>query len=146
LEGAVGTVIRNDKEVSVELLIHAYSNKEDGKMSHVTIKHALFVMIAISIIVGVSVPASVCYAKKQAKGEWAFPEYYPKKFDGEGYIDRIERERIVIDDRNFGFASFTKFSTPTRERASKSQFRPGDLVGYITNKNKEIEALYLLKK
>jgi hypothetical protein len=115
-------------------------------MNHVTLKHALLVIVAVSLIVGVSVPASVCDAKKQAKGEWAFPEYYPKKFDGEGHIDRIDRDKIVIDDCSYRFSSFVTLSTPTRERASKSQFRPGDLVGYITNKNKEIEALDLLKK
>ena len=115
-------------------------------MRHVTITHALLVMVAVLLIVGVSLPAAVCHAKKAAKGEWAFPSYYPPKFDGEGRIDSIGKDGIVIDDRSFGFSPFVTFSTPTRERASRSQFRPGDLVGYIANQKKQIEALYLLSK
>ena len=115
-------------------------------MRHLTITRALLIMAAVFLIVGLGLPAAVCHAKKAAKGEWAFPEYYPKKFDGEGYIDRIGGDVIVIDDCNYGFSPFVSFSTPTRKRASKSQFRPGDLVGYIINQKKQIESLYLLRK
>jgi hypothetical protein len=115
-------------------------------MKHTRITRALLVMIAVFLIAGLSLPGAVCHAKKAAKGEWAFPSYYPPKFDGEGYIDSIGKDGIVIDDRSFGFSPFATFSTPTRKRASKSQFRPGDLVGYIANQKKQIEALYLLSK
>jgi len=115
-------------------------------MRHVRIPHALMVMVALLLIAGLSLPGAVCHAKKAAKGEWAFPEYYPKKFDREGHIDSIGKDGIVIDDCSYGFSPFVQFSTPTRERASRSQFRPGDLVGYIVNQKKQIEALYLLMK
>jgi hypothetical protein len=124
----------------------SYSNKEDGKMRRIRITHALLVMVAAVLIAGLSLPGAVCHAKKVVKGEWAFPEYYPKKFDGEGYIDSIEKDGIVIDDRSFGFSPFVQFSTPTRERASRSQFRAGDPVGYIINEKKQVESLYLLNK
>ena len=124
----------------------SYSNKEDNTMRHVRITHALMVMVAVFLIVGVSLPAAVCHAKKAAKGEWAFPSYYPLKFDREGHIDSIGEDGITIDDCSYGFSPFVTFSTPTRQRASKSQFRPGDLVGYIANQKKQIESLYLLRK
>jgi hypothetical protein len=123
-----------------------YSNKEDRTMRHVRIKHALLVMVAVFLIVGVTLPSGICYAQKRAKGEWAFPEYYPKKFDGEGYIDRIAKDEIVIDDCSYRFSSFVKFATPTRKNTLRSRFRAGDLVGYIINSKKEIESLWLLKK
>ena len=115
-------------------------------MRHVRIKHALLVMVAVFLIVGVTLPSGICYAQKRAKGEWAFPEYYPKKFDGEGYIDRIAKDEIVIDDCSYRFSSFVKFATPTRKNTLRSRFRAGDLVGYIINSKKEIESLWLLKK
>ena len=115
-------------------------------MRHARITHALLVMVAVFLIGGLGLPGAVCHAKKAAKGEWAFPEYYPKKFDGEGHIDSIGKDGIVIDDRSFGFSAFVTFSTPTRKHASRSQFKPGDLVGYIANQKKQIEALYLLSK
>ena len=123
-----------------------YSNKEENTMRRAMIPHALVVMVAVLLIVGLGLPAAVCHAKKAAKGEWAFPEYYPKKFDGEGRIDSIGKDGIVIDDRSFGFSPFVQFSTPTRKRASRSQFRSGDLVGYMANQKKQIESLYLLRK
>jgi hypothetical protein len=123
-----------------------YGNKEDKTMRHGRIPHALLVMAALLLIAGLSLPGAVCHAKKATEGEWAFPEYYPKKFTGEGHIDSIGKDGIVIDDRSFGFSPFVQFSTPARERASRSQFRPGDLVGYIVNQKKQIEGLYLLKK
>jgi len=115
-------------------------------MRHARITHALLSIVAALLIVGLGLPGAVCHAKKAAQGEWAFPEHYPKKFDGEGHIYSIGKDGIVIDDRGFGFSPLVQFSTPTRERASRSQFRPGDLVGYIANENKQIEGLYLLKK
>jgi len=123
-----------------------YGNKEDIMIRHRSIPRALLIMMALLLIASLSLPGAVCHAKKAAKGEWAFPEHYPKKFDGEGYIDSIGKDGIVIDDRSFGFSPFVQFSTPTRKRASRSQFRPGDLVGYIANQKKQIEALYLLSK
>jgi hypothetical protein len=122
-----------------------YINKEDKAMRHVRITHALVLMAVLFIIAGLSLPGAVCHAKKAVKGEWAFPEHYPKKFDGEGRIDSIGRDGIVIDDRSFGFSAFMIFSTPTRKHASRSQFRPGDLVGYLVNEKKQIEGLYLLR-
>ncbi len=115
-------------------------------MRHVRITRALLVMAAVLLITGLCLPGDVCHAKKVAKGEWAFPSYYPPKFDREGHIDSIGKDGIVIDDCSFGFSPFVTFSTPTRKHASRSQFRPGDLVGFIINQKKQIEGLYLLNK
>lgn len=126
-------------------MVRLASNKEDGKMRHAKIKHILFMIILVLLIVGVTLPSGICYAQKRAKGEWAFPEYYPKKFDGEGYIDRIAKDEIVIDDCSYRFSPFVKFATPTRKNTLSSRFRAGDLVGYIINSKKEITSLWLLK-
>jgi hypothetical protein len=116
-------------------------------MRHISITHALTVMVAVLLIAGLGgLPGAVCHAKKVAKAEWAFPKHYPKKFDSEGYIDSIGKDGIVIDERSYGFSPFVTFSTPRRKHASRSQFRRGDLVGCIVNEKKQIEALYLLRK
>jgi len=115
-------------------------------MRHAKIKHIPFMIISVLLIVCVVLPLSICYAQKFAKGEWAFPEYYPKKFDGEGYIDRIAKDEIVIDDCGYRFSRFVRYATPTRKNAVRSRFRAGDFVGYITNSKHEIESLWLLKK
>ncbi|MFW6114988.1 MAG: hypothetical protein ACOC6E_01680 [Thermodesulfobacteriota bacterium] len=112
---------------------------------HRSISHALVSILSLLLIAGVSMPGAVCYAKS-AESEWAFPEHYPKKFEGQGRIYSIEKEVIVIDDRSFGFSPFVQFSTPTKEHASSSQFRPGNLVGFLVNDKKQIEGLYLLRE
>jgi hypothetical protein len=115
-------------------------------MRYGKISHALAVMAALFLMVGLNLPGSVCHAKNAAKGEWAFPDHYPNKFDGQGYINRIGREGIVIDDCSFSFSAYRILSTPTRKHASQAHFRPGDPVGYLVNERKQIEGLYLLKQ
>ena len=132
--------------IEVVQKVRPYINKEDGKMRHAKIKQIPFMIILVLLIVGVTLPSGICYAQKLAKGEWAFPEFYPKKFDGEGYIDRITTDEIVIDECGYRFSPFVKFATPTRKDTVRSRFRAGDLVGYITNSKHEIESLWLLKK
>ena len=116
-------------------------------MRHAKIKHITFIIVAVLLIVGVALPIGTSYAQRKVKGEWIMPKHYPDGFDGMGYIDRIGKDEIVINDCSYyRFSPFVQFSTPTRKRASRSQFRPGDLVGYIANQKKQIEALYLLSK
>lgn len=115
-------------------------------MRHTRIPQTFLIMAALVLIAGLSLPGSLCHAKNAAKGEWAFPDHYPKKFDGQGHIYSIGKDRIVIDDRSFGFAGYRIFSTPTRRQVSKSHFNPGDLVGYLVNEKKQIEGLYLLRE
>jgi hypothetical protein len=105
----------------------------------------LLMVLAFSIVL----PSSPCSAQKlsnMSNKEWAFPEFYPKKFDGEGYINRITSDIVVIDDRLHRFSHFTKFATPTRKKTRSSRFHAGDLVGYTLNSKNEIESMWLLKK
>ena len=115
-------------------------------MRDVKIKHALLVMATLLLIFGVAFPLGTSYAQGKVKGEWILPKHYPDGFDNMGHINSIAKDGIVIDDSSYKFSPFVQFSTPARERASRSQFRPGDLVGYIVNQKKQIEGLYLLKK
>lgn len=115
-------------------------------MRHATIKHITFIIAAVLLIAGAALPIDTSYAQGKVKGEWILPRCYPDGFDGMGYINSIAKDGIVIDDSSYKFSPFVQFSTPRREHASRSQFRPGDLVGYIVNEKKQIEGLYLLKK
>lgn len=120
--------------------------KENGKMRHAKIERITCIILGVLLIVGVAFPLGTSYAQRKVKGEWILPKHYPDGFDGMGSMDRITQATIVIDDCSYGFSPFVQFSTPTRERAFRSQFHPGDLVGYIVNDKKQIEALYLLQK
>jgi hypothetical protein len=115
-------------------------------MSHAKITHITVIMVAVLLIVGVALPVGTSHAQGKVKGEWILPKHYPDGFDNMGHINSITKDGIVIDDHSFGFSPSVRFSTPTRERASRSRFRAADLVGYIVNEREQIEGLYLLKK
>ena len=112
-----------------------------GRIKYVLICIALAVFCVSAVFLS---PAS--YAQPQGKAEWVLPKYYPDKFDGTGRIDRIAKDEIVINDCWYGFSPFVEFATPKRKHASRSQFRPGNFVGYTINSKKEIISLWLLKK
>jgi len=70
---------------------------------------------------------------------------YPKRFDGMGYIDVIEPERILIDDTPYPLADSVTFNTPKRRRAPAKRFQTGQYVGYLQDSNGAIKDIYLLK-
>ena len=69
----------------------------------------------------------------------------PTVFDGKGRIDRVDGMEIVVGDRLRKFVVTTLFYTKQGKVASKNQFRKGNMVGYLKNKNNEITALYKLE-
>jgi hypothetical protein len=71
---------------------------------------------------------------------------YPKRFDGMGYIDMVNPNRIIIDDTSYPLADTITFHTPRRRGASASLFKKGQYVGYIQDKNGDIKNVYLLKR
>lgn len=127
-------------------MVRLASNKEDGKMRHAKIKHILFMIILVLLVVGVTLPSGICYAQRKVKGEWVLPKHYPDGFHGYGRIGIITADRVVIGDCSHRLSPFVKYATPTDENALKSRFRAGDFVGYIKNSKHEIESLWLLNK
>jgi hypothetical protein len=117
---------------------------EDSKMRHAKIKYVLLMVALVLPLVGITLPAGVCYGQR-VKGEWVLPNHYPDGFDGVGHINRIAKDEIVIDDCLHKLSPFTKYATPTRSNTLRSRFRVGDFVGYIKNSKDEIESLWLLK-
>ena len=70
---------------------------------------------------------------------------YPKRFDGMGYIDVIEPDRILIDDTPYQLAASITFHTPKWRRAPAKWFQKGQYVGYLRDSNDAIKDVYLLK-
>jgi hypothetical protein len=91
-------------------------------------------------------PASVWGAERNFKGEWILPEYYPKGFDGYGYINRIVAEEVVIDDELLRISPSVLYATPISAMATNGDFSEGDLVGYLTDSKQAIVSLWLIKK
>jgi hypothetical protein len=73
------------------------------------------------------------------------PDFYPESFSGTGCIDTITYDRAVIDDRLLLFYQGATFHTPNKKRAGWMDFDPGYMVGFIMNKDKEIESLWYIK-
>ena len=115
-------------------------------MRHAKIKYVIFMAVLALFLVGLALPASICYGQGRVKGEWVLPKHYPDGFDGIGHINSIAKDEIVIDDSSHKLYPFVKYATPTRKNALRSQFRAGDFVGYIKNSKQEIESLWLLNK
>ncbi len=71
---------------------------------------------------------------------------YPKKFDGSGPIDRIDEDAIVIRDAWYKLASDVTFHAPANRSTTIGYFEIGYIVGFIKNKNGEINSLWLIRK
>jgi len=76
------------------------------------------------------------------KGEWYLPESYPDGFHGWGHIDRIGSREIVIDDGLFPLSKSVSYHTPRASNVPVSWFKPGDLVGFLTNAEEEIVSIW----
>ena len=74
------------------------------------------------------------------------PDYYPETFDGIGRIDRLGDDQIVIDDGTKGLASGVTFATPSSHYAGRGLFRIGCTVGYLLDREGNIQSLWLLKR
>ena len=85
------------------------------------------------------------YADGPDNGGVTVPQHYPEKFAGVGRIDRMAKNEIVIDDSLYKLSPFATFHTPKRSDVSTAWFRLGNLVGFLTNDEREITSLWLLK-
>jgi hypothetical protein len=109
-------------------------------------KSTLLITIGLALLfLSLGQPLTGMCAERQGKTGRALPEYYPDKFNGTGRIDRITVDQIVVDDILYRLSRNAEFSTPTTKHASRSSFRIGNRVGYITNENSEIISLWLIE-
>jgi hypothetical protein len=92
------------------------------------------------------IPATVRYAQSRVKGEWVLPKFYPDGFDGWGRIDSITEDTVVIDDTAIKLSPSIVYRTPTNRHATSAHFKPGNLVGFMTNGSDEIVSLWLIKE
>jgi len=93
-----------------------------------------------------AMPATVSYAQSRVKGEWVLPKFYPDGFDGWGRIDSVAKDRVVIDDTVLNLSPSVVYRTPTNRYATSASFKPGNLVGFMTNASNEIVSLWLIKE
>jgi hypothetical protein len=113
---------------------------------HRRIRQITAVIALALILVGICMPASVIAGDRKIKGEWILPKHYPEGFDGYGHINRIATEEVVIDDALMRLSPSVNYATPENVVALMGDFAEGDLVGYVTNSQKQVVSLWLIKK
>jgi len=121
------------------------ARKQNGKIVFGRTGRLLICIGLAFLFSGLWLPVPATYAQGHGEKARALPEYYPDKFTGTGRIDRIAADQIVIDDTLYGLSPNAEFATPTRKHASRSSFRVGNRVGYITNENRKIISLWLIE-
>ena len=121
------------------------ARKQNGKIVFGRTGGLLICIGLAFLFVGLWLPVPATYAQEHGEKARALPEHYPDKFNGTGRIDRITVDQIVINDTLYRLSPNAEFATPTRKHASTSSFRVGNRVGYITNENREIISLWLIK-
>ena len=93
-----------------------------------------------------AVPENVSHAQGRfLREEWKLPDFYPRGFDGFGKIVEISPKRVVIDDSSWKFSRQVKFATPTNPDTFRDEFKVGDTVAYLLNKNHEITSLWFIE-
>ena len=115
--------------------------KDNNKIFHRCMKHIAVCAGLVLFMVSMAVPVTVRYAQ----GEYAFPDYYPRSFDGTGRIDRISLDDVVINDCHFKLSPDIEYHTPTTQNASSAWFKAGKIVGYMTQSKREIVSLWLIE-
>ncbi|WP_024334942.1 hypothetical protein [Desulfotignum balticum] len=69
----------------------------------------------------------------------------PTEFDGKGRINRFDGKEIVVGDRLRRLSGSALFYNKVGKFSNRDRFHPGDMIGYLVNKNNEITAVYKLK-
>jgi len=68
----------------------------------------------------------------------------PADFSGTGRIESLEKDRIVINDTPYRLSPRVKYYKQGRKKMSRSSFKEGTYVGYVTNSKREIVSLWLI--
>ncbi len=75
--------------------------------------------------------------------EYGRPMQYSVEFDSLGYIDQLEGNSIVIDDRAYDLLSSTRYFSETNRGLTKQYFSPGKYVGFQVQNETEITGIWL---
>lgn len=102
----------------------------------------LWKMGVVLFLAGLLLLPAVCVAQGRSAGSVG---YYPEGLSGQGCIDSITAKSVVIDDAAFALSADVTFHTLKTQHASRSLFRPGIRVGFMINKQKQIESLWYFR-
>ncbi len=115
-------------------------------MTYLMIKNFMCRLSLLLLLAAILLPAGSCLAQESRSEGWILPKHYPAHFSGHGCINRIEGDEVVIDDQFFRFAPDATYHTPKSQYSSRSPFRKGVRVGFISTANKKIESLWYIDK
>jgi len=88
---------------------------------------------------------AVLVCTTSARERTDLPKHYPDIFSGQGRIDRIEGDEIVINDTLYRLSSYVIFNTPYSMNVSRSRFREGQSVYFILKEEKTIVSIWLIE-
>jgi len=71
---------------------------------------------------------------------------YPYDFDVTGKLDRISREKLVIDDTLYKLSSSVTYHAPDKVFTNLLDFHVQDTVGVLLKGKNEIVSIWLIKK
>jgi hypothetical protein len=120
--------------------------KNSGKMSLASLRHLVVLAGVALCVVGGATPDGLSHAERRVKPEVVLPRDYPDGFHGYGRLSRIDQKEAVIDDHLLKLAPRVTYHTPTEKIAGQCAFKPDDLVGYLTNSERQIISLWLIEK
>jgi len=120
--------------------------KTNNQISRTRTGHIILCIGLAVFLLSTAIPTGVGHAGRRVKGEWVLPKYYPDGFDGWGRIDTITANTVVIGDTVLRLSPQVEYRTPTKKYATSAYFKPGNLVGFITNSRNEVISLWLIKE
>jgi hypothetical protein len=112
-------------------------------MSHKK-KRRILIRIGICLI-AVGLLAGVSAMQGAARERTDLPQHYPDEFSGQGQIDRIATDEIVINDTWYRLSPYAIFNTPNGVNVSRSSFHEGQSVYFILNGENKIKSVWLIK-
>jgi len=82
----------------------------------------------------------------KSRGEGYIDGRSLKDFTGVGRIDSMKKDRLVINDTSQTLSPQVKYYIQGRIKTSRSSFKVGTRVGYVTNSKGEIISLWLIRE
>ena len=97
----------------------------------------LLLVFAAAVLMGVSAGAG--WSKPAAAAEWIEP------YEGHGTIDGLYDDKIVIGDSLYVLSGLVRYyrDHTLRETIGRYHFKDGTQVGFLVNREGQVEALFL---
>ena len=112
-------------------------------MLRVCFKQAFKMLLIAFIVTGLL--GGVGYGQRFMPESNQLPAHYPDTYSGNGVVDRLDTDLVVIDDSSYIIFPYTSFHTPTMKNAPRTWFKKGQHVGFVEGNPGEILELYLFK-